>query len=770
MMYSFSSLRKSNRFFPLLLFVTIILCCVGCGLAFWQSKSKQPLAEQQHKEWKDYGGGPDHSKYVDMKQITKSNVKDLDLAFVYPTSDNQVYSFNPIIVDNVMYVLAKNNSLVAVDATTGKEIWIHANLNGIIARGINFWQSKDKTQKRFIIFINNTMQAIDANTGKSITDFGETGKGYTDMKLGLSRDPETLGRMTSTTPGHIFEDLIIVGSAPGENPFDGPGHLRAYNVMTGKMVWVFHTIPLPGEEGYETWPKDAYKYSGAANTWGEISVDEKRGIAYFPIGSPTYDYDGADRHGSNLYGNCLLALDARTGKRLWHFQTVHHDLWDYDLTSAPQLITVNHNGKRVDAVAAAAKSGFLFVFDRVTGEPLWPIEERPVPQSTMKDEKSWPTQPHPTVLPPFNRQVVKADDVNPYFPADVRQKYIDRIKAGKSGLYEPLSDKYETITTPGSVGGANYGNTASNPDKGIMYIQTQELPVFYKLKIREVRRAPLTGDRLTKAQALYTQTCQACHGADRKGLPALGSSLVDLGTRVSADAFKQILNTGKDRMPAFPHLDPTDVEDLYSFLAPPRAIAGGPGRGGPGGAQSAERKMPDGPVVASGGIPLPPATPRKQVGYPDDYTGLKSIYIEAHNWGESVPNLLTPPWSWIVAYDLNNGTIKWKVPLGNDDAVAPGKNLGVPTGSQIKGMVVTATGIVFSTCKDGRIYAYDADNGNVIWSKQLGRENPRGIPAMYEANGTQYLVVCSTGALTDKTKKEEDVPRGYLVFALPKKK
>src|SRR5258705_391730 len=226
---------------------------------------------------------------------------------------------------NFMYVLAKNNSLVAIDATTGKELWIHANLRGIIQRGVNFWQSKDKKQKRLIIFLNNTMQAINANTGKSIMKFGENG--YTDMREGLDRDPATIGRGTSSSPGHIFEDLILVGSAPGENPFSGPGHLRAYSVITGKLVWVFHTIPLPGEFGYNTWPKDAYKYVGGTNTWGDISIDEQRGIAYFPLGSPTYDYDGADRHGMNLFGNCILALNARTGKRLWHFKTVHNDLW-----------------------------------------------------------------------------------------------------------------------------------------------------------------------------------------------------------------------------------------------------------------------------------------------------------------------------------------------------------------------------------------------------------------------------------------------------------
>lgn len=751
-----SILRKLSCFFSFFIVVTSLFIS-GC-------RQPTPLSEQQHKEWKDYGGGPDHSKFVDFDQITKSNVNQLQVAFVYPTNDNLSYSFNPIVVDNVMYVLGRNNSLVAVDATTGKEIWIHKGLNGIIARGINFWQSKDKKQKRLIIFLKNTMQAIDANTGKSITDFGESGKGYTDMRLHLDRDTSTLGRMTSTTPGHIFEDLIIVGSAPGENPFDGPGHLRAYNVLTGKLAWVFHTIPLPGEYGYDTWPKDAYKYVGAVNTWGEISIDEKRGIAYFPIGSPVYDYDGADRAGTGLFGDCILALDARTGKRLWHFQTVHHDIWDYDLTAAPQLITVDHNGKKVDAVAVAAKTGFLYVFDRVTGEPLWPIEERPVPKSEMPDEQSWPTQPFPTVVPPFNRQTVTVEELNPYITGAKRDSLIERIKAAKVGLFQPLSDKYEVIAMPGSTGGANFGGTASNPDKGLVYVLTKEAGSFYRLKIREPRPRPLSGDRLAQAEGLYKQTCQSCHGADRNGLAALGSSLLGLGSRMNAAGFKQVINNGKGRMPAMPHLDDATIADLYSFLTQR-------GRNGFLGAGSnSNNVIAPGPVVDSGGVDLPTFAAKKDVGYPQDYNGPKAVYIEAHNWGEDAPNILSPAWSWVVAYDLNKGTIKWKVPFGNEDTIPGGKNLGKISGSARKGMVVTATGIVFAVCGDGKVYGYDEDNGNVIWSADLGRANPSGIPAMYEANGTQYLVVCSTGRLLDKNKKEEDVPRGYVVFALPKNK
>ncbi|MDB5014739.1 MAG: quinoprotein glucose dehydrogenase, partial [Daejeonella sp.] len=335
------------------IFLVSLAGCKTMGRNGLSQDVHEPVSNQ-HKSWTQYGGGPDQSKYVELNQITKKNVNQLEVAWTYATNDEvSAYKFNPIVVNNVMYVLAKNNSLVALDAITGKEIWIHANLNLASKRGINYWESKDKKDRRLLFCMNNTLQAIDATTGKSILTFGN--QGSVSLKEGLGRDPATISRATSTSPGHIFEDLIMLGSSPGENLFSAPGHLRAYNVVTGKLAWVFHTIPHPGEYGYETWPKDAYKYVGGVNTWGEISVDEKRGIAYFPLGSPTYDYYGADRVGDGLFGNSLLALDARTGKRLWHYQTVHHDIWDYDLVSAPQLITVNYNGKKIDAVAQATK-------------------------------------------------------------------------------------------------------------------------------------------------------------------------------------------------------------------------------------------------------------------------------------------------------------------------------------------------------------------------------------------------------------------------------
>ena len=298
--------------------------------------------------------------------------------------------------------------------------------------------------------------------------------------------PRTVTRIQTDSPGRVFEDLILLGSTPGEAYLSAPGDIRAYNVITGKLVWSFHTIPHPGEFGYDTWPKDAWKYSGGANTWGEITVDTKRGIAYFPTGSPTYDYYGADRIGANLFANSLVALDARTGKRLWHFQLVHHDLWDYDTTAAPQLLTVMHDGKSVDVVAQSSKQGFLYVFDRVTGKPLWPIEERPVPKSLMPGEQAWPTQPFPTAPPPFARQNISADDVNPYIlTPDERAAWKKRIAAMRNeGLFTPPGLK-ETISMPGARGGSNWGSGAVNPTKGLMYLNTQDWPTIYKLSLED---------------------------------------------------------------------------------------------------------------------------------------------------------------------------------------------------------------------------------------------------------------------------------------------
>lgn len=726
-------------------------------------------------QWPGYGGTPDQSKYVVTSDITKANVKQLEVAWMYPTSDERAYQFSPVIVDNVMYVLAKDSSLVAIDVVTHKELWIHANLRGITNRGINYWQSKDGKQRRLLFTLEDTLQAIDARTGKSILSFGT--KGIVNLREGLDRDPKSVRRVSSGTPGRVFGNLLILGSSPGEGYFSPPGHIRAYDVITGRLVWTFHTIPQPGEFGYDTWPKDAWKYSGGVNVWGEITLDEKRGIAYFPVGSPTYDYYGADRHGANLFSDCLLALDARTGKRLWHFQMVHHDLWDYDPTAAPQLLTVHRNGKRIDAVAQATKQGFVFVFDRVTGEPVWPIEERPVPGSDVPGEQAWPTQPFST-LPPTARQSVKPDDLTPYLISDAeRAEWRERISKARTGLFNPPA-LAESAVAPGAVGGTNWGNTAADPQAGILYLLNQDFPSFYKLELQNdepgtPRRNPFGPPDPTSVQRgadLYKEHCAMCHGADRAGTPA-APSLVEVGMRIGPPQLRRTVVYGNGRMPPIGHLQDEQIKDLLAFL-------GGGGRPRFWRNDPAQLKLPAGPVVASGGAPReavnPDATAEAMQTYPPDVAAPKQRYYT--DYGLGFPYLLAPPWSTIIAYDLNRGVIKWKKPLGQDrDAASQGgTNTGVPRGSQRNGMIVTSTGIVFSTAKDGRLYAFDADNGEILWSAQLPM-GTEGLPAVYEIDGRHYIVVNATTPLTwGLNSRESGIGSpdplgrgGYVVFALP---
>ncbi len=699
-------------------------------------------ADQDYKTWKDYGGGPDSSHFVDLTQIDKSNVSRLEVAWFYPTGDSRSYVFNPIVVDNVMYVQARNSSLVALDAATGKEIWVHENLPGMATRGIAYWESKDRRDRRLIFAINNYLQEIDARTGKSILTFGK--KGLVDLRQGLGRDPKTIPRVQPEAPGRVFENLILLGSSTGEAYLSAPGDIRAYDVRSGKLVWTFHTIPRPGEEGYDTWPKDAWKYAGGTNTWGEITVDEKRGIAYFPTGSPTYDYYGADRIGSNLFGNCLLALDARTGKKLWHFQMVHHDLWDYDNNAAPQLITVRHDGKLIDAVAQSTKQGFLFVFDRVTGKPLWPIEERPVPKSYMPGEQAWPTQPFPTAPPPYARQSMTADDVNPFIlTAEERAAWKERIsKMRNEGLFTPPGLE-ETISLPGARGGSNWGTNAANPAKGMVYLTTQDWPTIYKL-----------GPRRSSFSAPREPRPRIGSGQDdlRKTLPVMswarwrGFSGRTAPARGQQSSRSRSLPSGRRqreeaRCPHSPILMRPSTAALHTFLAPPSRPASAP--------QSVGTRRAGGPVVASGGAPggldihevEPRPSPLGGPPYPAGVQAPSNRYYT--DWGlyPNQPYIIGPPWSAIVAYDLNTGTIKWRVPLGEDARAAEegARDAGVFMAER-HGIIVTSTGLLFVATTDGKVRAHDEETGKVLWTGTLPAGS-EGVPAMYEVDGRQYLVV-----------------------------
>ncbi len=754
-----------------LVFLVCIVLAIGC-----QPDSNSEI-KKQHKTWTDYGGGPDQSKFFVQDQITKENVTQLEVAFTYSTGDDRSYQNNPLVVDTIMYIMAKDNSMVAIHATTGEEIWIHAKLNGITRRGFSYWENEDRTDRRIIFTLNNSLQAIDAMTGKSILTFGN--EGVVDLRQGLSKDPNQISRIASRTPGRIFEDLILIGSSPGEGYLSSPGHVRAYNVVTGEMAWVFHTIPQPGEYGYETWPEEAYRYVGGVNCWGEISVDEDRGIAFFPIGSPTYDYYGADRHGANLFGNCLLALDARTGERLWHFQTVHHDMWDYDLVSAPQLITVDHEGERLDAVALATKQGFMFAFNRETGESLWPIEERPVPPSTIPGEEAWPTQPFPTQLPPFTRQTVNVEDISPLFLSDEEyEDWKERIRKAKKGLYTPL-DTIETIAMPGAVGGANWGNTASNPDKGLVYVLSQAYPSFYKLAQRPPQLPAAFRRRIESQQSIargaeaFERHCEICHGKDLAGT-ALGPSLLSIADRLNIQFLQQAVRYGMGRMPAVQHISDEEIGDILALLKD-RSTGSSEG-------QTEEEDLPEGPVVASGGAPGEAELRGNFVynpgggEYPEGVEAPDRRYYTGYGLGFAY--ILNPPWTSVTAYDMNKGTIKWTRPLGEEpQALAMGEeHTGVPTGSQRQGMIVTSNGLIFSTVTNGAIYAYDADNGDILWKGQteLGIAT---MPTMYEVDGKIYLVVNATTPQVkgwnlanqegSEPPQSENTRGEYVVFSLP---
>jgi glucose dehydrogenase len=434
-------------------------------------------AARAPREWRDYAGGPDSSRFVAATQITKGNVGSLRVAWTYPDGDTD---FNPLVVRDVIYTRARGNALVAIDAATGKERWASPEIKAFAIRGVNYWESADGKDRRLLLSTLNLLRAFDANTGQPITTFGNDG--VVDLREGLDRDPATV-QQQSRLPGKIFEHLIILGSATNSEYASAPGDIRAFDVRTGAHVWSFRTIPRTGELGADTWPDDARAHVGGANAWAEMSVDEKRGIVYVPTGSGKFNFYGGYRRGANLFSDSMLALDARTGKRLWHFQTIHHDIWDLDNNSAPQLTTIVHDGRKVDVVAMASKTGYLYVFDRVSGAPIWPIEERPVPQKTsVPGQYLSPTQPFPTKPAPFSRQSFTVDDLNPYILTDEqRAQFRERIqKARNDGPFTPIGFD-EVVHMPGNQGGSNWGSTAGNPGDGRVYVIGFNVPTIIRL-------------------------------------------------------------------------------------------------------------------------------------------------------------------------------------------------------------------------------------------------------------------------------------------------
>jgi quinoprotein glucose dehydrogenase len=685
------------------------------------------MAADPHTTWRDYGGGADASQYSALRQINRSSVGKLKPVWKYATGDGNKYFFNPIVIGRTMYVLARNNSIVALDSVTGRELWAHPAEPGtkvITNRGINYWQSKDGSEARLLYASNHYLRAIDAKTGRSVESFGDRGK--VDLKQGLGRDPSTFALVQSTTPGRVFENLLILGSATNQGYGSAPGDIRAYDVRSGKLVWSFHTIPHPGEFGYETWPKNAWKNVGGANVWGEFSLDEKRGILYAPTASAKYNFYGADRAGANLFSDCLLALDARTGKRVWHYQMVHHDIWDYDDATAPKLLTLNHDGRRIDAVAQVSKQGFVWVFDRVTGEPLWPIEERAVPKSDMPGETTWPTQPFPTKPPPFSRQTFTVDDLSPYLsPAD-RARFKDEILSARNeGLFTPPGRR-ATIQMPGNNGGANWGGAAVVPDKGLLYVVSKDLPCLLRLEPESAVKASATDSPEQRGLAVFAAQCQPCHGADRRGRENI-PAIADVALRLSREQIAAVTRNGRGPMPGFPRLTDGQMDDLIAYLYNPARAANVPAGSSDG---AAERYVSGfGFMIASDGL-----------------------------------SPIKPPWSSLTAYDLNEGTILWQIPLGEVPALAA---KGIKdTGSHYPkvGPVVTAGGLIFTGTRDKKVRALDASNGKLLWETEVDAAL-EGMPAVYEVDGRQYVVFCAA-AQVGLTAAQEPIRGAYVAFAL----
>jgi quinoprotein glucose dehydrogenase len=682
------------------------------------------------REWRTHGGNPGHTQYSPLDQIDTTNVHRLRVAWTYHAGDARAdgrsqIQCNPIVVDGVLYATTPRVHTVALDAATGGEIWrFDPYAVGAeplpewlgVNRGVAYWGAGE--DRRILVTAGHRLYALDARTGRPVSTFGEGGA--VDLREGLGRDPAGLS-VVSTTPGAIYRDLLILGSRVPEGPGpSAPGHIRAYDVRTGAIRWTFRTIPHPGEPGYDTWPEDAWKDAGGANAWSGISVDNDRGLVFVPTGSPSFDFWGGDRHGANLFGNCLLALRAATGERVWHFQTVHHDLWDRDLPQAPVLVTVRRDGRKVDAVAQATKSGHVFVFDRETGEPLFPIEERPYPASDLEGEEAWPTQPLPVKPPPFARQILTEDgltDISPEARAAVLERF-RRVRSG--GQFVPPSTQ-GTIIYPGFDGGAEWGGSAFDPQTRLLYVNSNEMAW-----ILEMLELPPPGEGgLPLGAWLYAQHCTVCHRIDKKGDPeGQFPPIDDIQERLGRKDFTALLEEGRGVMPAFPFLSPAEQEALaaHTFGEP-------------------EPDYPTKEATEAG-------RPYTHLGYnrfldPDGYPAVK------------------PPWGTLNAIDLDAGEIRWTVPLGELTELT---QRGVPrTGTEnYGGPVVTAGGLVFiGATKDEKLRAFDKRTGEVLWETSL----PAGgyaTPATYLVDGKQYVVIAAGGGKMG-TKSGD----AYVAFALP---
>jgi len=707
----------------------VVLLCLPIPIAAYLGLYQPD--DDPHRTWSSYQGDPHRSQYSSLDQIDRENVHLLEMAWTYHaggadtvTHRSQIQC-NPIIVEGVLFGTSPQIHLFALDAATGEELWrfnpfaagdgpTHLGVN----RGVMYWERGE--ERRILFTAGDRLYSVDARTGRREPDFGEDGS--VDLRVGLGPDVDSLF-ISANTPGAVYEDLIILGSRVSELADAAPGHIRAFDVDTGELAWVFHTVPHPGEFGYETWPEDAWTYVGGANSWAGMSLDPERGVLYVPTGSPSFDFYGGNRLGSNLFGNALLALDAATGERIWHYQFVHHDLWDRDPPAPPNLMRVTHDGEDIDALAQITKTGHVFLLDRDTGEPLFPVVERPVPRSTLHGEEAWPTQPFPLKPAPFARQFLSANEINT-LSADYDSLLQRFMSVRSGGQYQPPSTE-GTVIFPGFDGGGEWGGAAHDPHSGILYVNSNEMP--WILTMVDVASAGASG-RETGGVQLYATACGSCHGTDRRGdETGYYPSLLGIDARMSRDSVRRLIETGRGIMPSFGHLTEFEKSQLVAYLFGDDTPAA------PAQEESAEEI---------------PSIPFAHTGY--------HRFVDS----EGLP-AVEPPWGTLNAIDLNTGEHVWNVPLGELPELTA---QGIPrTGLEnYGGPVATAGGLLFiGATRDEMFRAIDRDTGEVLWATRL----PAGgyaTPATYEVAGRQYVVIAAGGGKMN-TKSGD----AYVAFALP---
>ncbi len=713
-------------------------CLAFTGLIFFSCTQKP---SNDYSGWEVYGGNKEANHYSSLTQIDTNNVSKLEVAWTYHTGDADSMTqiqVNSIIVDSTLYGVSPKLKLFSLDASTGKEKWVFNPMNDSdvkgrgyfgmnVCRGVTFYE--DKKEQRIFYSANSQLYCINAKTGTPVRSFGQNGK--IDLHDNLGRDVSKL-YVAMTTPGIIYKDMIIVGCRVSEEAAAAPGFIRAYDVHSGKLRWIFHTIPQPREFGYDSWDdKDAWKHIGGVNPWAGFSLDEKNGILFAPLGSASYDFYGGRRTGNDLFANCVLALDAATGKRIWHFQTVHHDLWDRDLPTAPVLVSIKKDGNQIDAIAQTTKSGFIFLFNRKTGEPLYPVNEVPVPtQSELIGEKVSPTQPIPSFPKPFARQSLTNEDLNDLVPDSSFDDIKKRLSQYHSGnMFTPPS-KEGTIIFPGFDGGSEWGGPAYDPLTGILYVNASEMP--WILTMVDVKNKPKTIEtNLQAGTRLYNNNCMSCHGAKREGSPNY-PVLIGLNKKYNQQQFEQVVSSGRRMMPAFKQLNKEEMNALASFILNNK--------------KEQKEKFITSEKENDSWYDLPYSS-----------TGYNKFLTK-----EGYP-AVKPPWGTLNAIDLNTGNLVWKDTLGDYPEL---KAKGIHTGTEnYGGPAVTAGGLLFiAATSDAKIRAFNKRTGKLLWEADLPASG-FATPSVYEVNGKQFVVIaCGGGKLGKKTGD------AYVAFALPDKK